>query len=159
MKVQAAELDVLQVRTVGWSFLVMGLVFMAVSVFITLAFLAAGAGWLTVLPLIGFLLGAAVIFGFSITETALSRYGQSEMVHRRPLIGVRKEDRFDAHRGQYVGLHTEVRVRHRRTGRGAPSRRTRSRRSQLFIVLEAGREVVLGRAERSGIGGNQPLSR
>lgn len=140
----------------GLGFGVVGFLF-AASVTSTIFFSHRATGmssdpwWVLLLPLIFLIVGISVAGSGAKIPTRLQRFGPSE-VHTRQWFGLKRNDEtFDAAHGHHLALHTDERIRRNKNGS------TRYRISTLALVTRDGAEVVIGKQQRSGLGGNQPL--
>ncbi|WP_156837302.1 hypothetical protein [Nesterenkonia alba] len=108
------------------------------------------------LVIFGGILVAMAVFGLmkvTTTRATLRRYGDCEATTTQLLTRRKHQDTFTASDVTGVCLGDETRIT-TRNGRGGSTRR---RIGTVYLRLRDGREVVLGRKTRTGIGGNVPL--
>lgn len=140
----------------GLGFAALGFLF-AASVGGTIFFAQRSAGigwgpwWVLLVPVVFLVVGVSVAGHGQRIETVLHRQGPSRTETRQWFGLKRDETTFDVVHGHHLALHTDERIRRTRNGS------SRYRISVLAVVLRDGTEVVVGKQQRRGLGGSQPL--
>lgn len=107
--------------------------------------------WILFVPVLFLAFGISFAGSGKRVRTLLRRYGESRTLVSS-WFGLKKEETtFDAAHGHHLSLHTDERISRSKNGT------TRYRVSTLALVTRDGAEVIIGKQQRTGLGGNQPL--